>query len=345
MSETGYPGSGMGSRDGVASLLGFVGMVRGELNAPLVAIGVVTMLPSKRDLRGQEDAALGAALNPRAEAIRASWATMMPQHRVAVRFVIRCDKPELELIPMVWCSRSQLEHPKTIEWFAHALREYPNTPWISHADDDAWVNTRVLYHELIRIPPVREAYGLMMFMRLDFDNRIVPNMGQFRDPSLVNTRTKEKGSTLYPFMQGGFYTLSRDMVGSLVPYADSMYQGDFNRSRLKQLKLGEDAFVFLALHKAAAASNTSYRMRDLTWTRSHFLPANPGRMEFAMGWHYPSNASSVVHWIKHDVADFWLVHNISGGTRQPAFAPFRWEWHPTQARWMLRFRRAALRVP
>ena len=164
----------------------------------------------------------------------------------------------------------------------------------------------------------------------------VPALEQFSDPSTIHDSSSRESRRLlrrkkvYPFLQGGFYALSRDLIALLLPRARSLLEAE--RERMRRLRIGEDVFIFYALHEALAAANRSMSLRHLTWTRSHWLPKRPERGIFALGWVYPSNASTVVHWIKHRPSDMELVHNVSGGAVVGAFAPFRFVWSAAHRR-------------
>lgn len=93
--------------------------------------------------------------------------------------------------------------------------------------------------------------------------------------------------------------------------------------------MGEDGFIFYALHRAARRTNANYTLRHLTWTRSHYLTNNPRQnARGGMGWVYPSNATTVVHWLKMGQRLHWnIVHNATSMTSSPAFPAFRFDWH------------------
>ena len=161
--------------------------------------------------------------------------------------------------------------------------------------------------------------------------------------------------------QGGFYALSRDLVQLFEPEAQRMWDKDEAAIRHLQVRflwmqvfgrapwdlhpcrgapqlaqccllsrqLGEDAFVFSAIHLALAKAGLCYRLRHLTWTRFHNLPKSVSAKGGGMGWIFPSNSSSVVHWIKH--GEFHIVHNESNAART-AFRPFRFIWRPRSLR-------------
>ena len=121
---------------------------------PLVAIGVVSLhKPSAVKAQRQ---------------IHHTWASLMPASLVAVRFVLHCPANRLPAsvagLPhahRILCSPVEKEHPKTLFWFERALELFPHTPWLCHADDDSYIQTRVLFAELSRYPAHNEAYGLM----------------------------------------------------------------------------------------------------------------------------------------------------------------------------------------
>ena len=310
---------------------------RHHSRVPLVAIGVVSMVGRQKSQQSQHQ-------------IWRTWASSLPDHLVAVRFVLHAKAPYNSSAHVPWHPQPGMitwsdyedEHRKTIDWFAKALGLFPNTPWISHADDDTYVNTHVLYHELSRIlPPIKEAYGLMYCgddwrhhkVSVPRQQYIGKAIEAYLDPvRQIGHVIKRKPSAeqlaepqlkQYPFMQGGFYVLSRDLASLAIEEALRLWEA--HSPLINWERVGEDAFVFLALHRAAAAANLTYRLRHLTWTRSHFLPAQPlTHKDGGMGWVFPSNSSSVVHWIKY--GDMHLVHSVLRHTRRPAFAPFSFTW-------------------
>jgi len=303
----------------------------------------------------------------------------MPPSLVAIRFVLFCKlgtvPPHVLKLPhasLVLCSDHELEHPKTLHWFERALVLYPLTHWICHADDDTYVQTRVLYNELARIQPAeREIYGLMyhgtawdgsqeLNGKESYFGSVIEDMvdpsksfglsgveqmashrgnrqlwGMVRAVRSVGTPglTPETGFR-FPFLQGGFYAITRDLIARLLPEAHRLW--DTHADMIRARKLGEDAFVFYSLHRGAAAAAVGYRIRHLTWSRAHFLPINPlktlGKPWISsMGWVYPSNdSSSVVHWIKY--GDMELVHNVTRHQAEPIFEPFAFRWEAREAR-------------
>lgn len=118
----------------------------------------------------------------------------------------------------------------------------------------------------------------------------------------------------------------------LVPDAERLWRT--YAEPIKTWKMGEDGFMFYALHLAAGRENANYTLRHLTWTRSHYLTNRPRRdKRGGMGWVYPSTATTLVHWLKSGKLAHWnLVHNITGATNSPAFPAFKFEWHARAAR-------------
>ena len=275
---------------------------------PLVAIGVATMRAKLATVKVR---------------ILSTWGSLIPP-AVVLRFVVVCREGTLAESDIV-CSQHDEEHPKTIAWFRHALLTFPHTPWIAHSDDDTWVNPRVLARELRLIPPRQEAYGLI-FLTLwagGGKNVSFPIIESFADPVDVNARSRNKkpdGSTvgnrsfLYPFLQGGFYALTRDLVEILVPVARGFWKAD--AAWIRRQTLGEDAFLFGALHIAAARANLTYKLNHLSWSRYHDLPDKPERMVFGMGWVFPTEASTVVHYVKGPTGT--VHHAINCNDKQTA---------------------------
>ena len=335
------------------------------MDSPLVAIGIVTM-PGARSIGRQVQ-------------IHRTWGSLMPDDLVSIRFVLGCNEgipsARIRKLPhaaLVVCSEFEAEHPKTIEWFEKALTLFPRTPWICHADDDSYVQTRVLHTELSQIVPTREAYGLFyvgkawdseaelnssgLYLGTVAEENVDPakslgmpqlellaaRRGNRRMQSVLRSLRESEGipgltptiGFRFPFLQGGFYALSRDLITLLSPTARELWER--HSTVLRTRKLGEDAFVFYALQRASSLANVSYRIRHLSWSRFHFLPqhaATHAKTSGAstMGWVYPSHdSSSVVHWIKH--GDMELVHNVTLLQREPIFAPFVFGWDGRSAR-------------
>ena len=61
----------------------------------------------------------------------------------------------------------------------------------------------------------------------------------------------------------------------LVPDAERLWRT--YAEPIKTWKMGEDGFMFYALHLAAGRENANYTLRHLTWTRSHYLTNRPRR--------------------------------------------------------------------
>ena len=115
---------------------------------PFAAVGVMTFTR-----RTKRPAPVPWTTSERVAAIQRTWASMVPQSLVVVRFVLQCQSAAQRRDPWVVCSSHEEEHPKALQWFQHALVALPNTPWICHSDDDTYVNLRVLLHDLRQIQP------------------------------------------------------------------------------------------------------------------------------------------------------------------------------------------------
>ena len=96
-------------------------------DGPLVAIGVATQPKSANETIRMFDT---------------TWGGLAPQSSVAVRFLRTCNS-QADQHWLTVCTNAEQEHPKTLEWFNYALRAFPRTSWICHADDDTWLNTKV----------------------------------------------------------------------------------------------------------------------------------------------------------------------------------------------------------
>ena len=250
-----------------------------------------------------------------------TWATMLPESQLVIRFVQRCTQST----PSVVCVDVEDEHPKAIAWFQRALVLFPSAQWICHSDDDVYMQARQVHFELSKLTPRAEVYGLINIMKPweasgPYKHQFHGILEQFKRPNVEIQGGK------YPFMQGGFYAMTRDLVEMLIPDALSLWQR-FQQPILK-FKMGEDAMMFNALHLAAKRQKASYTLRHVTWTRSHYLPARPRHdKRGGMGWVFPSTATTVVHWLKSGRLVHWnLVHNATGSTSRPAFPAFRFDW-------------------
>ena len=187
-----------------------------------------------------------------------------------------------------------------------------------------------VHAELSSLVPWREAYGLVNMMKPwrksgPYRHQFAGLLEQIRDPP------RQKGKGAYPFLQGGFYALTRDLVHMLIP--DAVRLWTTLKHEIIKWKMGEDGFIFYALHLAASREHANYTLRHLTWTRAHYLTERPQRdKRGGMGWVYPSAATTLVHWLKSGRVSHWsFVQNITGSTDRPAFPAFRLEWHPRSA--------------
>ena len=135
------------------------------------------------------------------------WVSMLPESKLAVRFVQRCKQSALPVV----CVDDEDEHPKAVAWFRLALTLFPHAHWIGHSDDDVYLQARQVHTELSQLTPWREAYGLVNMMKPWRDDgpyrrQFAGILEEFVDPP----RMVRKG--IYPFLQGGFYALTRDLV-------------------------------------------------------------------------------------------------------------------------------------
>ena len=266
--------------------------------------------------------------------IMSTWGSMLPDSRLAVRFVQRCrscNQTKHRSCVKVVCVDEETEHQKAIAWFRLALDLFPRAQWICHSDDDVFVQARQVYAELSSLRPWREAYGLVNMMRAwrrsgPYKNQFSGLLESLSDPPV------DLSDGIYPFLQGGFYALTRDLVHMLLPDAVRLWTAF--ESEIHRWKMGEDGLIFYALHLAAGRANANYTLRHLTWTRAHYLTARPQHEKRGgMGWVHPSAATTLVHWIKSARRPDWnLVQNITGSADRPAFPAFRLEWHPRSAR-------------
>ena len=176
-----------------------------------------------------------------------------------------------------------------------------------------------VHAELSSLTPWREAYGLVNMMKPwhksgPYKHQFSGLLESLSDPPGHN------GKGIYPFLQGGFYALTRDLVQMLLPEAVRLWTAFANK--IHRWEMGEDGFIFAALHLAAGRANANYTLRHLTWTRAHYLTARPQRdKRGGMGWVHPSAATTLVHWLKS-----------ARRSDRPAFPAFRLEWHPRSAR-------------
>jgi len=301
--------------------------------------------------------------------IMSTWGSMLPESRLAVRFVQRCrscNQTQQRSCARVVCVDEEAEHQKAVAWFRLALELFPRAQWICHSDDDVYLQARQarappsrlaqpqvlragsvcttcitypagtwqVHAELSSLTPWREAYGLVNMMKTwhksgPYKHQFSGLLESLSDPP---GHTGHNGNGIYPFLQGGFYALTRDLVQMLIPEAVRLWTTFENE--IHRWQMGEDGFIFYALHLAAGRANANYSLRHLTWTRAHYLTARPQRdKRGGMGWVHPSAATTLVHWLKSARRSDWnLVRNITGATDRPAFPAFRLEWHPRAAR-------------
>lgn len=77
--------------------------------------------------------------------IMSMWASMLPESRLAVRFVQRCkscNQTQQRSCARVVCVGEEVEHPKAVAWFRLALGLFPRAQWICHSDDDVYLQAR-----------------------------------------------------------------------------------------------------------------------------------------------------------------------------------------------------------
>ena len=281
-------------------------------NSPLIAIGVLTMLRSARQFSREQ--------------MRSTWMRLVDDTIVRIKFVAKCESAP----PGFVCTDVELEHPKAIAWFARAIELFPRTPWVGHCDDDVYLNTRHVLRDLLLLPTVGEAYGLVNIMKAWKSG---PRSDMF-DGHLEQWGPRPHGvrNGRYPFMQGGFYALTRDLVMMLLPLANRTWT--VHQQVIRKHGLGEDGLLFYALHAAAAAARVPYTLRHLTWTRYHYMPRRPLEAPAGgMGWVAPSASSTCIHWMKYAGAMHWqLAHNVTAAADAPPFAPFRFVWDAARGR-------------
>ena len=78
-------------------------------------------------------------------AIMSTWGSMLPESRLAVRFVQRCrscNQTKQRSCVQVVCVDEETEHQKAIAWFRLALDLFPRAQWICHSDDDVYLQAR-----------------------------------------------------------------------------------------------------------------------------------------------------------------------------------------------------------
>eukprot|EP00310_Coccolithus_braarudii_P006660 CAMPEP_0183380520 /NCGR_PEP_ID=MMETSP0164_2-20130417/125975_1 /TAXON_ID=221442 /ORGANISM="Coccolithus pelagicus ssp braarudi, Strain PLY182g" /LENGTH=257 /DNA_ID=CAMNT_0025558117 /DNA_START=466 /DNA_END=1236 /DNA_ORIENTATION=+ len=207
-------------------------------------------------------------------------------------------------------------------------------------DLDSYVQTQQLFADLSMLPTRGQAYGLGHFMRRKrprVKELIEPIFYSYfeslwtRGPFDLNRqwgRMRRMG--LYPFVSGPFYALTRDLVACMLNGLEEWSNVSAARNT-SAISLGEDAFIFFALHVGTTRTNGTVTFQHVTWTRSHNLPsarADVGRpAKPGMGWMHPSSTSFIVHWLKFGKWQWRLVHTTLANASTPVFTPFAFRWH------------------
>ena len=266
----------------------------------MLVVGILT-LQSKAEVR---------------RAIRRSW---KPDPDLVLRFVIRCGStpPRSDFV----CVGSRRGRPKSMEWLMEAPLLFPNASWIAKSDDDTWIHVPHILEELRGLHPDGTLMGLgMIMMKRKPKDVFGGTFDSFDDFSDLSKRGR------YPFLQGGFRVYSRDVLHDARMKAQLLrYRRLYERH---DGPIGEDAASMRAIERAFP--NRTFKIMHMTWSRSHFLQHNwkshPGG---GMGWVHPSNASTVVHWVKYGPQAFRFLRAFSGAGSPPfAFRSFEFRWHP-----------------
>lgn len=82
--------------------------------------------------------------------IMSTWGSMLPESRLAVRFVQRCrscNQTKQRSCVKVVCVDEETEHQKAIAWFRLALDLFPRAQWICHSDDDVFLQARQVHRQ------------------------------------------------------------------------------------------------------------------------------------------------------------------------------------------------------
>jgi hypothetical protein len=308
-------------------------MVTMSSRHPLVAIGVASMHGDGSEQRRS---------NIRDTYMRTS---LLPERLVVIRFLLRCISPEALAADIV-CSSGESEISKTLSWYRHVLRKWPSTHWIGHADDDTHVQLAQVTADLARLPTERMAYGSIMLLRprhrvgsreLAWSHRgvleEVPDAFWSRQGHAHHHHhdRQVQRRPLYPYMQGGFHALTADLALLLADFFEAQGGAAIEAA----VGPSEDAQVYYSLHSASLAKGLNYTMQHLTWTRSHWMPANPrARATLAFPWWVqPTAASTIVHELKSADARVWRsVDEATRHARRPAFPPIAASWHPNLGR-------------
>ena len=77
--------------------------------------------------------------------IMSTWGSMLPESRLAVRFVQQCrscNQTQHRSCARVVCVDEETEHQKAVAWFRLALDLFPRAQWICHSDDDVYLQAR-----------------------------------------------------------------------------------------------------------------------------------------------------------------------------------------------------------
>ena len=81
--------------------------------------------------------------------IMSTWGSMLPESRLAVRFVQQCrscNQTRQRSCARVVCVDEETEHQKAVAWFRLALDLFPRAQWICHSDDDVYLQARQVRH-------------------------------------------------------------------------------------------------------------------------------------------------------------------------------------------------------
>ena len=279
--------------------------------------------------------------SPQPDLILSTWASLLPDAAVGVRFVRECSGSRSATRRFV-CVDQCARDPKAIAWLRLAPSLFPRARWIGKVDDDAYVQTVQVHSDLSQLEPRASAYGLINLLRRAkpwrptlVDPRFGGNLEDFGVDPIQKVRWK-----FSPFLMGAAYVLSRDLLQLASAEMAALWARvrDANATEMAW-RPKEDAIVGHAIHQAARRARRTYRLHHLTWTRLHNFPAQCGRAGCGakrkaggMGWVYPSAASTIVHWLKSGGGGFgWeRTHAVLRRAHVPAFAPFVFTWNASR---------------